>query len=350
VQKAYTIDLGFSLNDVMVAEIDLPANAYDTGRKGVFLNQVAARLRTPDGPPIGLASWEPLGGSRGGAPVRHPGQTGDEAKPVRSMGVSPGYFDVLRIPIVAGRNFAADEAGPRFVIVNQRFAGLLWPGQDPIGKHFLSRYKDPLEHEVIGVARDVFTENVGVVEPMFYTIFGGALEPKILMRTTDRAAVARIGGVVAGLDSRAHVRLIPLAANFADEIAMTRRTAVMAGAFGSLALILVVIGMFGIFAYLVQQRTREIGIRMALGARPGDVVRLVLAGNARPVIIGGLLGVMGAVGSARLLQTLLFGLSPFDPLAHAGVACLLALAGFAASYVPVRRAVRIDPVNALRHE
>ena len=350
VQKAYTIDLGFSLNDVTVVEIDLPANAYDDGRKGAFLKQVAAQLRTPDGPPIGLATWEPLGGSRGNAPVRHPGQTADEAKPVRSMGVSPGYFDVLRIPIVAGRNFAPDQTEARFVVVNQRFAGLLWPGQDPIGKRFLSRYKDPIEREVIGVAKDVFTEHVGVVEPMFYTMFGGALEPKLLMRTTDTAALARISGVVAGLDSRAHVRVIPLAANFRDEIAMTRRTAVMAGAFGSLALILVVIGMFGIFAYLVQQRTREIGIRMALGAQPRDVVRLVLAGNARPVVVGGLLGVLGAVGSARLLQNLLFGLSPFDPLAHVGVACLLALAGFTASYVPVRRAVRIDPVNALRHD
>jgi predicted permease len=350
VQKAYTIDLGFSLNDVMVAEIDLPANAYDDARKGVFLNQVAAQLRTPNGPPIGLASWEPLGGSRGSAPVRHPGQTADEAKQVRSMNVSPGYFDVLRIPIVAGRNFAADQTEPRFVVVNQRFAALLWPGQDPIGKRFLSRYKDPVEREVIGVAKDVFTERVGVVEPMFYAIFGGALEPKMLMRTTDTAALARISGVVAALDSRARVRLIPLASNFADEIAMSRRTAVMAGAFGSLALTLVSVGMFGIFAYLVRQRTREIGIRMALGAQPGDVVRLVLAGNARPVVIGVLLGVAGAAGSARLLQSLLFGVSPFDPLAHASVASLLALAGFAASYVPVRRAVRVDPVDALRHE
>jgi putative ABC transport system permease protein len=350
VQKAYTIDLGFSLNDVMMAEIDLPANAYDDARKGTFLKQVAAQLRTPDGLPIGVATWEPLGGSRGSSSVRHPGQTADEARQVRSMGVSPGYFDVLRIPIVAGRNFAADQTEPRFVVVNQRFAGMFWPGQDPIGKRFLSRYKDPVEREVIGVVKDVFTEHIGVVEPMFYTMFGGALEPKLLMRTTDTAALARISGVVASLDSRARLRLIPLAANFADEIAMSRRTAVMAGTFGSLALTLVSIGMFGIFAYLVRQRTREIGIRMALGAQPGDVVRLVLAGNARPLVIGVLLGVAGAAGSARLLQSLMFGLSPFDPLVHAGVASLLALAGVAASYVPVRRAVRIDPVIALRHD
>ena len=350
VQKAYLIDLGFALDDVMVAEIDLPANAYDTERAGVFLNQVAAQLRTPNGPPVGVASWEPLSGSQGGAPVRHPGQTADEARNVRSTGVSGGYFDVLRIPIVAGRNFAPNETGSRPVVVNQRFAALLWPRQDPIGKRFLSRYKDPLEHEVIGVAKDVRTERVDGVEPMFYRIFEGALEPKLLMRTSDQSALARISSVVAALDARARVRLAPLATNFSEEIATSRSTAWLAGAFGTLALILATIGMFGVFAYLVQQRTREIGIRMALGARPDAVVRLVLAGNGRPVIIGILAGVTGAMASARLMQHLLFGLSPFDPVVHIGVAGMLGLAGFAASYVPVRRAVRVDPVKALRHD
>jgi predicted permease len=350
VQKAHLIDLGFALDDVMVAEIDLPTSAYDPKREGAFLNQVAAQVRTPNGPPVGVASWEPLSGSKGGAPVRHPGQTPDEARNVRSTGVSAGYFDVLRIPIVAGRNFAPNETGPRPVVVNQRFASLFWPGQDPVGKRFLSRYTDPLEHEVIGVAKDVMTERVDRIEPTFYLIFDGALEPKLLMRTSDHAALARVSSVVAGLDSRARVRLAPLAANFSEEIALSRRTAWLAGAFGTLALILATIGMFGVFAYLVQQRTREIGIRMALGARRGDVVRLVLAGNARPVLQGLLVGIAGAMASARLMQHLLFGLSPFDPIAHIGVTGMLALAGFAASYVPLRRAVRLDPVHALRHD
>jgi macrolide transport system ATP-binding/permease protein len=350
VQKAYLIDLGFAIDDVMVAEIDLPAHAYDASREAVFLNQVEAQLRTPDGPPVGVASWEPLSGSEGGAPVRHPGQADDESRNVRSTSVSGGYFEVLRIPIVTGRHFAPNETGARPVVVNQRFAALLWPGQDPIGKRFVSRHKDPLEHEVIGVAKDVMTEHMDGVEPMFYTIFDGALEPKLLMRTSDHAALARVSSVVATLDARARVRLKPLTANLSDEIAMSRRTAWLAGAFGTLALTLATIGMFGVFAYLVQQRTREIGIRMALGARSGDVVRLVLAGNARPVLMGIVAGLAGAIAAARLMQHLLFGLSPFDPVAHLGVAGILGLAGFAASYVPVMRAVRVDPVKALRHD
>jgi predicted permease len=350
VQQSYTLDLGFSLDDVTVVHFDLPANAYDEPRKGAFLYQVASRLRTADGSPIALSSWEPLSGSQGGAPVRHPGQTDEEARQSRTLGVTSGYFDVLRIPIVAGRNFADDDKGSRVVVVNQRFAAMLWPGQDPVGKRFLSRYKDPIEHEVIGVVKDVFTEHVDMLEPMFYVQFGSSIEPTLLMRTTDTAALSRISGVVAELDTRARIRLMPLAANFSDEIAMSRRTAVMAGTFGAVALILASIGMFGVFAYIVQQRTREIGIRMALGAQSGDVVRLVLAGHARPFVIGVLLGVAGAIGSARLLQHLMFGISPFDPIVHLGVAVLLGLAGFTASYVPVRHAVRVDPVIALRHD
>jgi predicted permease len=350
VQQAYTIDLGFSLNDVTVVHFDLPADAYDPSRKAVFLQQVAARLRPTDGPPIGLSSWEPLNGSRGGAAVRHPGQTDDEARDVRTLGVTSGYFDVLRIPIVAGRNFGADDQGSRPVVVNQRFAALLWPGQDPIGKRFLSRRRNPIEHEVIGVAKDVLTEDVDAVEPMFYNLFGGALEPTLLMRSADTASLARVSGVVAELDARVRIRLMPLADNFRSEIAMSRRTAVMAGMFGSVALILASIGMFGVFAYVVQQRTREIGIRMALGAQSRDVVRLVLGGHARPVVAGIVFGVAGAVGVARLLQHLMFGISPFDPVAHVGVAVLLAVAGVTASYLPVRRAVRVDPVIALRHD
>jgi putative ABC transport system permease protein len=141
-----------------------------------------------------------------------------------------------------------------------------------------------------------------------------------------------------------------LAANFDGEVAMSRRTATVTGVLGSLALALAIVGMFGVFAYAVQQRTREFGIRVALGAKPMNLVLLVLSGSTRPVIIGLLLGFLGAIASARMLRHLLFGLSPFDAVTFAAVASVVALAGLAASCVPVRRAVQLDPVQALRNE
>jgi putative ABC transport system permease protein len=113
---------------------------------------------------------------------------------------------------------------------------------------------------------------------------------------------------------------------------------------------LATVGMFGVFAYAVRQRTREIGIRMALGAQSADVVRLILAGHSRAVMVGLVVGLLGAIAASQVLRGFLYGLSPFDPIAYLGVAVLLAFAGLAASYVPARRATRIDPLAALRHE
>ena len=266
------------------------------------------------------------------------------------MGVSGGYFDVLRIPILWGRNFLPSDTGGRPVIVNETFARRFWPGDNAVGKTFLSRHKDPVEHEVVGVVKNAFTEKVDRVDPTFYRVFGGALDPRLLIQRDNHAARARVEGIVTSLDSRVRVQIRPLAANFAGEVAMSRRTATISGVLGSLALALAIVGMFGVFAYAVQQRIREFGIRVALGAKPVDLVLLVLSGSTRPVIIGLLLGFLGAIASARMLRHLLFGLSPFDVVTFAGVASIVAVAGSAASCVPVRRAVRLDPVQALRYE
>jgi ABC-type antimicrobial peptide transport system permease subunit len=156
--------------------------------------------------------------------------------------------------------------------------------------------------------------------------------------------------IVAGIDPRVRIQTTPLSAHLEALVAESKWGPMLAAVLGAFALVLATVGMFGVFAYAVRQRTREIGIRMALGAQPSAVVRLVLAGHSRAVAVGLVVGLFGAVASSVVMRSRLHGLSPFDPVAYLGVAALLAAAGLAASYLPARRAVRVDPVVALRYE
>ena len=174
--------------------------------------------------------------------------------------------------------------------------------------------------------------------------------PKLLLKTRGAAPADEIARMVARLDPRVRIRAAPLSASLNAMLASARWGPILAAALGAFALVLATVGMFGVFAYAVRQRTREIGIRMALGAQPAAVVRLVLAGHSRAVLAGLAVGLVGAIASSVVLRSRLHGLSPFDPISYLGVAALLACAGLAASYVPARRATRIDPIAALRCE
>ena len=156
--------------------------------------------------------------------------------------------------------------------------------------------------------------------------------------------------MVARLDSRLRVQATPLSANLSRELESSRYGATLASMLGACALALATVGTFGVFAYAVRQRTREIGIRVALGAPPSAVVRLILAGQSRAVLWGLGVGLLGAVAASIILRGYLYGLSPFDPITYMGVAAALMFAGFAASYVPARRATSVDPATALHYE
>ena len=164
------------------------------------------------------------------------------------------------------------------------------------------------------------------------------------------ATTAAVTAAVARIDPQLRARVRPLADNLSPRLSRTRTGAAIAGALGGLALVLASIGMVGVFSYWVQQRTQEIGIRMALGARSPQVVRLLLGSSARSLLWGAACGVVGAVSATGLLRRYLFGLNPLDPLAYGSVAALLVVAACAATYWPARRATRVDPVVALRCE
>jgi uncharacterized membrane protein len=224
-----------------------------------------------------------------------------------------------------------------------------WPSENPVGKIFLLGRGD--SREVVGVMRDAHTHSMDRVPPLFYQPLRlGRVVPRLVIRSSHGVPSAELKRIVARIDPRVRIQTTPLSAHLEARVAESKWGPMLAAVLGAFALALATVGMFGVFAYAVRQRTREIGIRMALGAQPSAVVRLVLAGHSRAVAVGLVVGLLGAVASSVVMRSRLHGLSPFDPVAYLGVAALLAAAGLAASYLPARRAVRVDPVVALRYE
>jgi predicted permease len=349
VQAAQHRDPGFRINGVTVATFDLPASRYSGRRVDAFVSQLQDALaHTPGLPLCGLMSDAPMANSRSWTHIRSASEGTEHDRLIQIHDVTGEYFTVLGIPIAEGRNFTREDAGRKIILVNQTAAERLWPGTSALGK-LASVGTD--KYEVVGVVKDTYTTSLDAVQlTMYYPGFGRAGWPQLLISDSAPATLERIDGIVRSIESRARVSFAPLADNFSAQLEPARYAATLAGALGILALALASIGMSGVFAYVVRQRTREIGVRMALGASTAQVVRLVLGSNLRALMLGLLVGVGGAVACTRMLKSMLNGVSPLDPLAYAGVFTLLIAAAAAASALPARRAARVDPVKALRWE
>jgi len=351
-EQAGAFDPGFAVNDVSAVSFDLPPGTYDEAQKRAFFGDLTEALYgMPQGAidAFGFATWEPTFIRRGYvSPIRLPDEAPAQARMISYVDVSPHYLNVLKIPIVAGRNF--DTSDPSSVVViNEAMARQYWPAGNPIGKTFLLGRSDI--RQVVGVMRDAHTHSMGTVRPIFYApLRFGRVVPKLLVRTSGAAPSAALKRIVSSLDPRVRIQITPLSAQLEARIEESKWGPRLAAVLGGFALVLSTVGMFGVFAYAVRQRTREIGIRMALGAQPSTVVRLILGGHSRAVVAGLVVGFFGAIAASIVMRSGLHGLSPFDPISYLGVAVLLAAAGLAASYVPARRAVRVDPVVALRYE
>jgi predicted permease len=265
--------------------------------------------------------------------------------------VGPGMFGVLGIPLLRGRDFSREdiESGRKVVIVNESFARRFWPGRDPLGLHIR-------QWEVVGVVRDACLDRFD--ERPDATVFRvtdkkSLLQPNLLIRAQGdarhvvasvRAELARIHPKLLTGDVRT-VRDI-IKETLAVEYAALRVLSIL----GVLALVLAAVGVYGVMAYLVNSRTREIGIRLAVGATRGDVMRLVLSRGLRLGLVATALGVPLALGAAVVLRHQIAGISPFDPVSFVAVTASVLAALTAACWLPARRAARIDPMAALRHE
>jgi len=363
-RKVLNVDPGFRPANVISYGVSLPEAKYTKPDQRIaFFESLVDRLRAVPGvQSAGAASSPPLGmhwGAIWEAEGNPPTGPNDKNPVVLQVVATPGYFEAIGMTFLAGRPFRSDEADPgaiRSIVVNESFAKFFWPGKSPIGKR--ARHWGGKDNwvEVVGVTRDekhygldqemkpgVFIALHGVPRDSMNIVLRGAIQPQMLIGPA-REILRQMDPELPMYDIRTMTERL-------DRSLWARRAySWLFGAFALVALLLAGAGIYGVVSYAVSQRTREIGIRMALGAQPRQVLSEVLASGMLLVSAGVAVGLAGALAVVRLLQTLLFGVSSRDPIIYAAVMLGVVLVGLVANFVPARRAASVDPLRALRFE
>ncbi len=352
-QRARALDLGFEVGGVVFSDYDLRRHGYTAGAAADYNRALAEAIR-PSATSVALTSHVPPHGGVVRATVHADGQR-DSATCTRTH-VSPSYFRVLGIAVTGGRAFSdvESEAGSPVGVISAGLAARFWPGLDPVGRR-LDVNGIPVPITIVGVVRDTSNASLWREKEMSLYLPAGLADPR------DLHVLARSAGGGAPMANalRARARLldprITFRATSLDEllelwILPSRVAAVAAVVLGLIALALASLGLYGVLGYTVAHRTREIGLRIALGASGRDVMRLILGDGARLIAAGGAVGIVGAFLVGRLLRRFLFDLAALDPVAFVAVPLFLCAVSLAACYLPARRASRIAPLDALRNE
>lgn len=364
-RNAYRTDPGFEMKNLLLLSSDLNLRGYTESEGRRYYQRLIEHVKTiPGMRSASLTSVFPLSLVSSEAPVVIEGR---ESQPggvtmVGAINVAPGYFETMGIPLIRGREFSFHDAetGPGVVIINQTMANRFWPGEDPIGKRINFDPDNPQSpsSEIVGIARDSKFESLGespqpfvymsiiqVYSPSITLVARAESDPETMLTTMRREAQSLDGDLpifdVKTITTHLATTLFPL-----------KTASFLVGLLGALAMLLAEVGLYGVVACSVALRTREFGIRIALGARSIQVLMPVLTQGAVLAMIGIGIGLGLALAAARILSSLglLYGISAADPLTFFGVSLLLVSVAILASYLPARRATRIDPVAALRHD
>ena len=361
------LDPGFRPEGLVLAQVDLPSTRYpkDPDTVRYYQRMRSALQALPGAEAVGIGGPLPFSHSGIRTSLHVPGQPPSPAlSAARIQAVASGYFGAMGIPLVRGRDFVAaddDEKSAPTLIVSSEFARRLFPGEDPIGKHVaigMASFDDKSETtdcEIIGVVGDIRRDSLArAVQPSMYVPMGrfpiGILGVVVRTRAPE-AMIAPLRQALLALDHDLPPTVEATMTSLMDETVRTQRMLmVLLGLFAGVALMLATIGVYGVMSYTVTQRRREIGIRVAIGARLGQILGLVLGESLRLAALGVGIGVAAALAIGRLGKSLLFGVRASDPLTLGAVAGLLVVVSLAASLLPAWRATRVDPMEALRDD
>ncbi|HBB94001.1 MAG TPA: hypothetical protein DC054_01305 [Blastocatellia bacterium] len=355
---------GFNADNVLTMRISVPPGKFPAGEPRLqFFQQAIDRVHSlPGVQSAGMVLSLPLGGDtfnvwrgyiREGRPAT-PEENGDAA----FLAATPDYFQTLQIPLMAGRNFNDRdvENSTKVVIVNETMARKLWPGQSPLGKHITIWRDEKFPREIVGVVGETKASLDNEPGEQMYVPYGqdaswGSMSFVVRTSGDPANAAAAVRNEIRSLDKGAPVfNVRPMNDVLATSVAPRRTPMLLLSAFAGAALLLAMIGIYGVTAYYVTQRTQEIGIRMALGAQMSDVLKLVLKGGMALALFGIVAGFAGAFAVTRWMTTLLFGVKPTDVLTFIAVSISLLVTALLACYIPARRATKVDPLVALRYE
>jgi len=356
------VDLGLEVDHVVTFGISPELSGYTPARARQLFERVEEEMGSLPGVTGVTASRVPiLANSNWGTDV---GVEGFKSEPdadnnARYSQIGTGYFRTLGIPLLAGREFTpADDRGtPKVAVVNEAFAKKFNLGRDAVGKRMSTGRDEELDIEIVGLAQNAkYSEVKDEIPPLFFTPYRqdstvGAMNFYVRTAVAPEQLLRTIPAVIARLDATLPVEnLKTMPQQVRENVFLDRMISTLSAAFAALATLLAAVGLYGVLAYTVAQRTREIGVRMALGADAGRVRGMVLRQVARMTLVGGVIGIAAALALGRAARSLLFELEGHDPGVVAAAAAVLALVAFGAGYIPARRASRVEPMQALRYE
>ncbi|HET9479115.1 MAG TPA: FtsX-like permease family protein, partial [Pyrinomonadaceae bacterium] len=356
------VDPGYESENLLIIPLELDDKKYDEARGAVFQRQVFERLaKLPGVEALSYGLVMPFSGSKymasifveGGQPLP------DQQMAFDASVVGPGYHETMGIKFVAGRGFTDQDTGgaPKVIVINESLARLLFPGEAALGKRLMLRTDGP-PLEVIGITKGIKHHELTEAPlphfdlPALQRGYDGYTNIVLRTRIDPRELTRAVRAELLGMDPSLPVSdITPMSIQIRNALAGTSLASSLVGLFGFLGLLLASIGLYGVMAWMVSRRTREVGIRIALGARPRDVLRLVIGQGLILTMSGLLIGLVAAFIATRLIDTQqLYGISPTDAFTFAGGAIVLTVVSLLACYIPARRATKVDPLVALRYE